>query len=75
MSAEKVAYIREQNNNTAVDRLFLDEPLSEIPIPNPVETFDQCFSDYPDLMRKFIHIFISYLTLFKCIFFLLLLFR
>lgn len=51
MSAERAAYIREQNNNTTVSRLFLDEPIENAPIPNPIESFEQCFADYPDLLR------------------------
>lgn len=53
MPAAKVAYIREKNNNTTVSRAFLDQPLADVPIPNPAETFDQCFSKYPDLMGEF----------------------
>lgn len=53
MPAHKVAYIREQNNNTMASRLFLEEPIDESPVPNPVETFEQCFADYPDLLRKY----------------------
>lgn len=55
-SAEKVAEIHQQNNNITVSRLILDEKADPNktydPIPNPVETFDQCFADYPDLMGK-----------------------
>lgn len=51
MSAEKISAIREQNNNTTVERLLLDESITQNdPIPNPVETFAQCFAKYPDLM-------------------------
>lgn len=54
MSAERVAAIRKQNNNTTVDRLILDESEDKPTgsIPNPVETFKQCFGDYPDLMEQ-----------------------
>lgn len=52
MPPEKVAYIREQNNNITASRLFMTEPLAEVPVPNPVEEFEQCFSEYPDLLRK-----------------------
>lgn len=58
MSPQKVETIRQNNNNTTVSRLFLDEN-TDLPqnsasgdIPNPIETFEQCFSEYPDLMRK-----------------------
>lgn len=52
MPAAKVAFIREKNNNITVDRLFMDQPLAEVPIPNPIERFEQCFSEYPDLMGE-----------------------
>lgn len=52
MPAEKVAAIRLANNNTVVSRLLLEEIENPHtgPIPNPVETFEQCFSDYPDML-------------------------
>lgn len=56
MTAEKVAAIREANNNITVDRLFLDDESggskNSEPIPNPIETFGQCFAKYPDLMGE-----------------------
>lgn len=52
MSTAKVAFIREQNNNTTVDRMIADTTIENGPIPNPVERFDQCFDDYPDLLGK-----------------------
>lgn len=53
MPAERVAAIREENNNTSVDRLFLEEAAAGEPIPNPIENFEQCFSEYPDLLSTF----------------------
>ena len=53
MPAERVAAIREENNNTSVDRLFLEEAGAGEPIPNPIENFEQCFSEYPDLLSTF----------------------
>lgn len=52
MTAEKVSEIRLANNNTVVDRLYLTEKENphDGPIPNPIEAFEQCFSEYPDLM-------------------------
>lgn len=50
MSPEKVASIREQNNSTTADRLITDATVDSPPVPNPIETFEQCFSEYPDLM-------------------------
>lgn len=52
MSPEKVAAIREQNNSTTVDRLLTDKSDIITPVPNPIEKFEQCFSEYPDLMGK-----------------------
>lgn len=55
MSADKVAAIRLQNNNITASRVFLDDSQdnnADADIPNPVETFEQCFADYPDLMGK-----------------------
>lgn len=53
MSSAKVAAIRKENNNITVDRLFLDENANNpeaTAIPNPIETFEQCFANYPDLL-------------------------
>lgn len=52
MPAEKVEAIRLANNNTVVDRLYLEEKENPHtgPIPNPVESFEQCFADYPDML-------------------------
>lgn len=55
MPADKVEAIRAQNNNITVSRLFLDDDADQTAgadIPNPVEKFEQCFADYPDLMGK-----------------------
>lgn len=59
MPAHKVAAIRLKNNNITVSRVFLDETDDDSAqrstnddIPNPVETFAQCFQEYPDLMGK-----------------------
>lgn len=58
MSAEKVAAIRSANNNTTASRVFLDENdelaknSANNDVPNPIETFAQCFEEYPDLMGK-----------------------
>lgn len=58
MLADKVAAIRLKNNNITVQRLFLDETTDSAQksgdndIPNPVETFEQCFEEYPELMGK-----------------------
>lgn len=58
MPKEKVEAIRLSNNNTTASRVFLDENNDSVQnsgdsdVPNPVETFAQCFSEYPDLMGK-----------------------
>lgn len=52
MTPEKVAAIREQNNSTTIDRLLTDDKANSSPVPNPIEKFEQCFSDYPDLLGK-----------------------
>lgn len=60
MLAEKVDAIRITNNNTTVDRLFRDENENDskmAPIPNPVETFEQCFAKYPDLLGSIFILF------------------
>lgn len=43
---------REANNNITVSRAFKDKPLADVPIPNPVQRFEQCFSQYPDLLNE-----------------------
>lgn len=52
MPDAKVQFIREQNNNTQVDRMIVKEEIENEPIPNPVEKFEQCFDDYPDLLGE-----------------------
>lgn len=59
MPPEKVEAIRLKNNNTTVSRVFLDESGDDAAqksdakdIPNPVETFEQCFGEYEDIMGK-----------------------
>lgn len=55
MSLEKIEAIRTKNNNTTVSRLFTGEGEESAlaPIPNPIERFEQCFGEYPDLMGNF----------------------
>lgn len=52
MSEADVAAFRLANNNISASRAFQDQPLANEPIPNPVETFEQCFSDYPDMLEE-----------------------
>ncbi|EZA51431.1 putative ATP-dependent RNA helicase DDX43 [Ooceraea biroi] len=52
MSKERVAAIRRSNNNIEVKHVFDNEETSELTIPNPVETFEQAFKDYPDILQE-----------------------
>lgn len=58
MSADEVARIRFENMKTTISRVFLDENSDvakdsvDKDIPNPIERFEQCFSEYPDLLGK-----------------------
>ncbi|KAJ6638339.1 putative ATP-dependent RNA helicase DDX43 [Pseudolycoriella hygida] len=52
LNPHAVAVFREINNNITVSRAFPDQPLAEVPIPNPVMTFDQCFAEYPDMLSE-----------------------
>ncbi|KAK2580130.1 hypothetical protein KPH14_012407 [Odynerus spinipes] len=54
MSAEYVAHIRKANNNIEVQRVFDDEENSskEFHIPNPVQTFEQAFHNYPEVLEE-----------------------
>lgn len=58
MPAQKVEAIRLNNNNITVARVFSDENndsaqnSADYDIPNPIETFEQCFDDYPELLGK-----------------------
>lgn len=52
LSSQAVDLFRELNNNITVSRAFPDKPLADVPIPNPVMTFEQCFSDYPDMLSE-----------------------
>lgn len=54
LSPLEVAAFRESNNNIKVDRAFKDKPLGDVPVPNPVQRFDQCFSAYPDLLNEIV---------------------
>ena len=47
-----IAVYREANSNITASRVFLDQPLTEVPIPNPIYDFKQCFRNYPDLLAE-----------------------
>lgn len=51
LTEEQVTQIREENNNTFVSRTFEKEG-EKVPIPNPVQKFEQCFSEYPDMLEQ-----------------------
>ncbi|XP_047369459.1 probable ATP-dependent RNA helicase DDX43 [Vespa velutina] len=54
MSAERVAEIRLQNNNIEVQIVFDDEEsnVDVCCIPNPIETFEQAFHNYPQVLEE-----------------------
>ncbi|XP_046739463.1 probable ATP-dependent RNA helicase DDX43 [Diprion similis] len=58
MSKEKVAHIRKINNNITVRKVFQEieedgqEGNDDPTIPNPVETFEQAFQDYPEILEE-----------------------
>ncbi|KAL0129589.1 hypothetical protein PUN28_001690 [Cardiocondyla obscurior] len=52
MSASKVAHVRQTNNNIQVRYVFENEGSAEMKIPNPVETFEQAFQAYPDILTE-----------------------
>ncbi|XP_012540510.1 probable ATP-dependent RNA helicase DDX43 [Monomorium pharaonis] len=54
MSASKVDHIRKTNNNIEVRHVFenKDNTDEEMKIPNPVETFEQAFQTYPDILTE-----------------------
>lgn len=54
LSPANVAAFRELQNNIQVSRAFKDQPLADVPIPNPVNKFEHCFKAYPDLMAEII---------------------
>ncbi|XP_043268998.1 probable ATP-dependent RNA helicase DDX43 [Venturia canescens] len=56
MSEDHVARIRKQNNNIECRRVFdnVEEggPENSFKVPNPVETFEQAFQDYPEILEE-----------------------
>nr|XP_033339157.1 probable ATP-dependent RNA helicase DDX43 [Megalopta genalis] len=53
MTKEYVAHIRKINNNIEASYMFSEkEKHSEEPVPNPIETFEQAFEPYPDILEK-----------------------
>lgn len=54
MTKERAAHIRTTNNNIDVKRMFEKEETArdDFDIPNPVETFEQAFSNYPEILEQ-----------------------
>ncbi|XP_003707581.1 putative ATP-dependent RNA helicase DDX43 [Megachile rotundata] len=54
MTKEQVAHIRKTNNNIEVRYMFEEQEksLEEFDIPNPIETFEQAFEDYPEILEE-----------------------
>lgn len=52
LAPQAVDLFREMSNNITVSRAFPDKPLADVPIPNPVMTFEQCWSDYPEILNE-----------------------
>lgn len=50
-SPQKVDEIRANNNSIVVSRVFADKKGYRA-VPNPVETFEQCFRDFPDILSE-----------------------
>ncbi|XP_015607166.1 probable ATP-dependent RNA helicase DDX43 [Cephus cinctus] len=54
MTKEEVAHFRKTNNSIEVYHAFSDEgkETTTCQIPNPVQTFEQAFHDYPDILEE-----------------------
>lgn len=52
MSPNEVNAFRLASNNIVVDRTFKDKDKPSLPIPNPVQTFEQAFHEYPELLDE-----------------------
>ncbi|KAK1118071.1 hypothetical protein K0M31_015350 [Melipona bicolor] len=53
LTPEQVAHIRKINNNIEVNFVFENKDGSDPGhIPNPIETFEQAFSDYPEVLDE-----------------------
>ena len=54
MTKEHAAHIRKTNNNIEVRYMFQeqDEQSEEFHIPNPIETFEQAFESYPEILEE-----------------------
>nr|CAD7411683.1 unnamed protein product [Timema cristinae] len=51
MLPEEVANFRKVNNNITASYALGQSPENS-PIPNPVQTFEQCFSEYPEILTQ-----------------------
>lgn len=45
---ELITYCRKSKNNIVVSNVFSEDGV----IPNPVETFEQAFAHYPDILKE-----------------------
>ncbi|XP_031835118.1 putative ATP-dependent RNA helicase DDX43 [Nomia melanderi] len=54
MTKEHVAHIRQINNNIEVRYMFDEQEkhAEKFDIPNPIETFEQAFDSYPDILEE-----------------------
>ncbi|XP_058813426.1 probable ATP-dependent RNA helicase DDX43 [Topomyia yanbarensis] len=52
MSPDEVNEFRKNNNNIVVDRTFKDPEKPSAPIPNPVQSFEEAFYEYPDMLAE-----------------------
>ncbi|XP_076659541.1 putative ATP-dependent RNA helicase DDX43 [Halictus rubicundus] len=54
MTKEHVAHIRKTNNNIEVRYMFdeKEDHTEELHVPNPIETFEQAFEIYPDILEE-----------------------
>ncbi|XP_014215635.1 probable ATP-dependent RNA helicase DDX43 [Copidosoma floridanum] len=52
MTKEEVDKIRQENNNINVEYTFETDDKTDDDIPNPVQTFEQAFKNYPDIMME-----------------------
>lgn len=51
MSPSEVAKFRSENNNIVVCRTFANKE-HKTAIPNPVQTFEQAFHQYPEILEE-----------------------
>ncbi|XP_033225758.1 probable ATP-dependent RNA helicase DDX43 [Belonocnema kinseyi] len=52
MSEEEVALFRKENNNIEAKLMFEEGQTSDLKVPNPVQTFEQAFGPYPEILQE-----------------------